>query len=62
MQPFPHPNDDSDKILLQLAHWLRRYSSLKMLTHTHTHTHTHTDDSLPGIHKLTFEPSAQVSL
>ena len=25
MQPFPHPNDGSDKISLQLARWLRRY-------------------------------------
>ena len=33
MQPFPHPNDGSNKILLRLAHWLRRYSSLKMFTH-----------------------------
>ena len=23
--PFPHPNDGSDKISLQLAHWLQRY-------------------------------------
>ena len=45
MQPFPHPNDGSDKILLQFAHWLRRYSSLKMFTDTHTHT----DDSSTGI-------------
>ena len=29
-QSIPHPNDASDKIWLQLAHWLRRYSSLKM--------------------------------
>ena len=33
MQPFPHPNDGSDKISLRLAHWLRRNSSLKMFTH-----------------------------
>ena len=32
MQPFPHPNDGSDKISLQLAHWLRRYLSLKLWT------------------------------
>ena len=37
MQPFPHPNDGSDKILLRLAHLLRRYSSLKMFTDRHTH-------------------------
>ena len=36
MQPFPHPNDGSNKILLRLAHWLLRYSSLKMFTDTHT--------------------------
>ena len=36
MQPFPHPNDGSDKISLRLAHWLRRYSSLKMFTDTQT--------------------------
>ena len=32
MQPFSYPNDGSDKISLRLAHWLRRYSSLKMFT------------------------------
>ena len=32
MQSIPHPNDASDKIWLRLAHWLRRYSSLKMFT------------------------------
>ena len=36
MQPFSHPNDGSDKILLRLAHWLRRYSSLKMFTDART--------------------------
>ena len=36
MQPFPHPNDGSDKIWLRLAHWLRRYSSLKMFTDART--------------------------
>ena len=41
MQPFPHPNDGSDKISLRLAHWLRRYSSLKMFTDTHTDRQTH---------------------
>ena len=30
MQPFPHLNDASDKIWLQSAHWLRRYSCLKV--------------------------------
>ena len=35
-QPFPYPNDGSDKISLRLAHWLRRYSSLKLFTDTHT--------------------------
>ena len=43
MQPFPHPNDGSDKISLRLAHWLRRYSSLKIFTDTHTDTHTQPD-------------------
>ena len=36
MQPFPHPNDASDKMWLQLAFWLRRYTCLKVLTHTQT--------------------------
>ena len=40
MQPFPHPNGGSDKILLRLAHCLRRHSSLKMFTDTHTDTQT----------------------
>ena len=43
MQPFPHPNDGSVKISLQLAHWLRRYSSLKMSTDTQP------DDGSTGI-------------
>ena len=38
MQPFPHPNDASDKIWLRLAHWLQRYSSLKMFTDTDRQT------------------------
>ena len=37
----PHPNDGSDKISLRLAHWLRRYSSLKMSTDTQPDTQTH---------------------
>ena len=36
MQPFPHPNDASDKIWLQLAFWLLRYTCLEVLTHRHT--------------------------
>ena len=32
MQPFPHPNDASDKIWLRSAYWLRRNSCLKMFT------------------------------
>ena len=36
LQPFPHPNDGSDKISLLSAHWLPRYSSLKMFTDRHT--------------------------
>ena len=47
MQPFLHPNDGSDKILLRLAHWLRRYSSLKMSTDTQPDTQT--DDGSTGI-------------
>ena len=40
-QHFPHYNPmgaikRADKISLRLAHWLRRYSSLKMFTDTHT--------------------------
>ena len=46
---FPHPNNGSDKITLRLAHWLRRYSSLKMFTDRHRHRHRHTDDSSTGI-------------
>ena len=41
LPPFPHPNDGSDKKLLRLAHWLRRYSSLKMFTDRQTHRQTH---------------------
>ena len=58
MQIFPHPNDGSDKISLRYAHWLRRYSSLKMFTHRHTYRQTTTR---LVYYKLTFEPSAQVS-
>ena len=36
MQPFPHPNDASDKIWLQSACWSRRYSCLKVWTHERT--------------------------
>ena len=36
MQSIPHPSDASDKIWLRLAHWLRRYSSLKMFTDART--------------------------
>ena len=54
MQSIPHPNDASDKIWLRLAHWLRRYSSLKMFTHGQTHgrTHARTPDR-PVYYKLT---------
>ena len=58
MQPFPHPNDGLDKISLRLAHWLWRYSSLKMFTDTQTDTQT---TARLVYFKLTFEPSAQVS-
>ena len=47
MQPFPHPNDGSVKISLRLAHWLRRYLSLKMSTDTQPDTQT--DDGSTGI-------------
>ena len=40
MQPFSHPNDGSVKILLRLAHWLRRYLSLKMFTDARTDRRT----------------------
>ena len=40
MQSIPHPKDASDKIWLRLAHWLRRYSSLKMFTDALTHAQT----------------------
>ena len=57
MQSIPHPNDASDKIWLRLAHWLRRYSSLKMFTHGRTDGRR--------IDRYTIsspcEPSAQVS-
>ena len=32
MQPFPQPNNASDKIWLRSAHWLQRYSCLKLWT------------------------------
>ena len=47
MQPFVHPNDGPVKISLRLAHWLRRYSSLKMSTDTQPDTQT--DDGSTGI-------------
>ena len=40
MQPFPHPNDASDKIWLQSACWSRRYSCLKVWTHGRTAART----------------------
>ena len=58
MQPFPHPNDGSDKIPLRLAHWLQRYSSMKMSTDTQQDTQTM---ARLVYFKLTFEPLAQVS-
>ena len=51
MQSIPHPNDASDKIWLRLAHWLRRYSSLKMFTDARTHGRTSSRD---GIYVATF--------
>ena len=50
MQSIPHPNDASDKIWLRLAHWLRRYSSLKMFTDPRTHART---PDRPVYYKLT---------
>ena len=47
MHPFPLPNDASDKIWLRLAHWLGRYSSLKMFTDRHTDRQT--DNGSTGI-------------
>ena len=35
-QPFPNPNDASDKISLWSARWLRKYSCLKMWTDART--------------------------
>ena len=32
IQPFPYPNDASDKILLRSVSWLQRYSNMKVLT------------------------------
>ena len=40
MQSIPHPYDAPHKIWLRLAHWLRRYSSLKMFTDRRTHGQT----------------------
>ena len=51
MQPFPHPNDASDKIWLQSACWLRRYSCLKVWTHGRTHRQKFERD---GIYVATF--------
>ena len=42
---FTHPNNASDKIWLQSAHRLPRYSCLKMWTYTDTQT----DDGSTGI-------------
>ena len=50
MQFFPYPNGGSDKIWLRLAHWLRRYSSLKMFTDAGTHAWT---PDRPVYYKLT---------
>ena len=50
MRPFPLPNDASDKMWLQLTHWLRRYSSLKMFTDGRTHGRT---PDRPVYYKLT---------
>ena len=36
MQPFPHPNDATHKILSRLANWLQRYSSSKVWNFCHS--------------------------
>ena len=36
MQPFPQPNDASDKIWFWSTHWFQRYSCLKVWTHGRT--------------------------
>ena len=50
MQPFSHPNAGSVKISLRLAHWLLRYSCLKMFTDARTHART---PDQPVYYKLT---------
>ena len=71
MQPFPHPNDASDKIWLQSACWSRRYSCLKVWTHARTHgrtdtrTHGRTDARTPArvpSYKLTLWAFGSVEL
>ena len=61
-QPFPQFSNASDKIWLRLAHWLRRYSCLKVLTHGRTDAHT--DGRRLDWYTISSpcEPSAQVSL
>ena len=61
MQPFPYPNDGSDKVSLRLAHWLRRYSSLKMFTDGRTDGRTHGRRIDRYTISSPCEPSAQVS-
>ena len=36
MQPFPHPNNATHKILSKLANWLQRYSSSKVWNFRHS--------------------------
>ena len=36
MQPFPHPNDATNKIWSRLAKWLQRYSSSKVQNFHHS--------------------------
>ena len=56
---FSLPNDASDKIWSQLAHWSQRYSCLKMFTDAQTYRRTAAIDSHPLSSPC--EPSAQVS-
>ena len=49
MQPFPHPNDGSDKISLRLSLVAEIFKFENVYRQTHTQTHTHTDDSSTGI-------------
>ena len=54
MQPFPQPNDASDKIWLRSTCWFQRYSCLKVWTHARTDARTHgRTPARPVSYKLT---------